>query len=566
MAKRKFSVWAVARREAKWMVKNGYPPMVDSGKYFLSLLDDKTKTTPKLKKYAQLICDEFMKFQSPVGKAGVMMEAQGWQCMAICAMFGMKDVPSTISVLIPRKNGKTTFSAAMGILAVEHSIENQPRVFIFANTIKQAKEAHDNATQMLTHIGRGTRNPRYGVERFIKERKWRCGQDSLEFAANMGVLQRRAADKENVLGLNASLLIIDEAALIDQDVYGSLMTGSTAARDWQRTLCISTAGRNIDAAYKNQIETTLMSISKGEEPPTIPILYCPNPNRKDVPDIDDRKAWKILNPGMRTGLVSIKDIESEFKYFSTTKDDSSFETFKMNIWGQSPSDTLATDEEIKVICQDFDEDVFLRNKCSIGLDTGVSSALSALCLLCKEGDTYYAKIKHFVSAEEHKRRYMAGLTWLDGEVRDKQMIIDGDLRQEHNHLWNTVVDWDSKYKIFKVTWDEALLNLRVSDKMKSHFADLGELVRPRRSSKAAYTNSLLQVIRDKSIRVGKNASMISELQNGMTIPYEEWTDITKAHSKSNHTVDGLYAIMYALRPYQEDDNSLPFDLLTSFSS
>ena len=192
---------------------------------------------------------------------------------------------------LPRKNGKSTMAAAMGLYGLVGTEENEPEVYVGAGAQQQAGIVMSQSLRMAR------RSPALGP--LVKVLKY-----TVEGVRNGGIMRALSSDGGLQHGLNPSLSIIDEVhAHKNADLFTALTTG-TGAREEPLTVWITTAGLDEDNLLRDLYGQ--MSSGTGELDRSDPYLtrYRDRDNgilvywygAPDNADIEDPKVWLGVNP------------------------------------------------------------------------------------------------------------------------------------------------------------------------------------------------------------------------------------------------------------------------------
>lgn len=166
--------------------------------------------------------------------AGQRFVLAEWQKFIVRQVFGwMRPDGSrryrTAYIEIPRKNGKSTFLAGLGLYLMVADNEPAAQVFSSATKKDQAKIVHEIAKEMLK------RSP--ALQRFVTSLR-----DNISCERMGSFFRPLGADSKTLDGLNAHGNLVDELhAHRDRRVY-DVLTTSMGARRQPLTIIITTAG------------------------------------------------------------------------------------------------------------------------------------------------------------------------------------------------------------------------------------------------------------------------------------------------------------------------------------
>lgn len=210
-----------------------------------------------------------------------------WQRSSLRAMFGWKRADGTrrfriVFIEIPRKNGKTTFAAGVGLyLGLACGLPGA-EVYFAASDRKQACIAFNEAKRM-----RAASPYMKSITDVFKYSIVRPDQGS-----KLEALSKESGNKD---GLNMSGLIGDEVhAWTDREVYDLLHT-SIGVRKEPMEVLITTAGTD-ETSFWGEMHDHAEKVRDGEidDHEFLPILFCADADA----DIEDPAAHAQANPSL----------------------------------------------------------------------------------------------------------------------------------------------------------------------------------------------------------------------------------------------------------------------------
>lgn len=206
-------------------------------------------------------------------------------------------------VEIPKKNGKTPLSAAVGLYMLCADREASPEVYLAASDREQAGYIYRYAAHMAQ--GNATLSKTLKVvdsrKRIINHR-------------NNGFMQVLSSESYTKHGLNPSCIIFDELhAQPNDDLWNTLTSGTDTARQQQVVFVMSTAGIFNKESIWWRTREKARQIQEGiiRQDNFLPVLYLADPDPK-VDDPEDPKVWKRVNPSMGH-IFSMEKIQEHFR-------------------------------------------------------------------------------------------------------------------------------------------------------------------------------------------------------------------------------------------------------------
>lgn len=308
------------------------------------------------------------------------IKLENWQCFIICSVFGWVDRETglrrfrEVFTLVPRKNGKSALSAAVGIYMLAYDNEMGAEVYCNATSEKQALEVFTPAKVMVSN------SPNLISAKGIKVN-----------ASNLNVADTHSKF-EPVIGKpgdgsSPSFAIIDEyhehAA---SDAHDTMLTGM-GAREQPILWVITTAGDNLAGpCYNRQI--TVQDILAGaiDDDRSFGIIYTVDPDD----DWTDPASLRKANPNMGVSVGEEYLLDMQKRAITNPRDQGSFKTKHLNIWVNSRQAYFNSESWAKCPKAPPLEDMRGR-RCWLALDLASKVDLTALEMLFPLGDGHYAR-------------------------------------------------------------------------------------------------------------------------------------------------------------------------------
>lgn len=309
---------------------------------------------------------------SPDKRSWVPFQPEPWQEAVMYIVFGWHKKDGTrrftyAYIEIPKKNGKTTWSAVIANYLLWFDGENEAEVYMAATVEKQARLCFDKAKQMID------KSPPLAK----RARMLTKNVSVMETASKMEPLGR---DSESMEGINPSGAILDELHVWPNfEVFENLQSASVNRKQplfW----IITTAGRDKNLpcfTYRNLVIDILKGVKW--QPDTFGVIYTID--EKD--DWKDPRVWMKANPNWNISVIPER-FESEFQgAMNDPTKEVSFKTKNLNIWVDAPEVWIP--DEKWMACQHKTTDDDLRRKeCWAGIDLASHVDLTALVLFFPE--------------------------------------------------------------------------------------------------------------------------------------------------------------------------------------
>jgi len=364
-----------------------------------------------------------------------------WQQWLIYDLFGWKRKDgfrrySMAYIEIPRKNGKTTLLAAIGLYMVFADDEPGAEVYSFATTRDQARQIFDEAVAMVDN----------SLKKYI-ERVGSKIVNELRVASSKSKFKPLAADSSKLDGLNTHCGLGDELhEHHDKSVWEKVKT-STGSRRQSLLIGITTAGVGHDSFCHSLRKTAERILKRDQDNDSFfAFIACADDETK----WDDPKEWAKANPSLG---VSVKEkvLRDEYLLAKNNPDElNDFLRYHLNIWteklrvwmpmgkdGWTSPACMGTDAEFpdaKVLREELLEKLKGRVCCG-GLDLSSTIDLTAFVLVfpptaeVTERDPK-DKTKHIVVTPADPHWYVVPFFWipeLNVETRSKRDHVRYDV-------------------------------------------------------------------------------------------------------------------------------------------
>lgn len=312
--------------------------------------------------------------------AGQSLALAEWQASEIIRpLFGWKRADGTRKyrtayVEIPRKNGKTTIAAGVGLYLLFADGEQGAEVYSAAADREQAAIAFDLASSMVE------------AEPALRKRA-KVYRRSIVVESTGSSYKVLSADARSKHGFNAHGIILDEVhAQPNRELYDVLHT-STGARRQPVEFLITTAGIYDPESIAWQLHEYATRVRAGviDDPAFLPVIY----SAPAEADYRDPEVHAASNPGMGVSVkgeylaAEAKRAEEEPSYENT------FRRLHLNQWTQQVTRWIKI-EDWSACAQPVPD--LTGRRCMVGLDLSTTTDITALALTFPpeaEGEPYW---------------------------------------------------------------------------------------------------------------------------------------------------------------------------------
>ena len=303
------------------------------------------------------------------GQSFVLLPFQQW---IVANIFGWyftdePDIRVITNVLIftARKSGKSSFAAALTLIAVLCDNEPHPEVAFIANSSKQAGQVFKYCKNLCETI-----DP--------KNKIFHTTRQDIKIDCLHGQINVLSADVSKHDGRRDSMFIQDEGhAAKTPEIWDILKTGQVQ-RKRPLAISISTAGFNVGSAYPlyAQWENCCNILNKTTEDDSwFAAIY----QLDDDDDWKDENVWIKANPSLGHTVTKRRLREQVNTALNIPGEEVSIRTKNFNQWMQSANVWLSYDLLSKVMERVNLED-YTREEAYGGVDLSISDDLSAIAV------------------------------------------------------------------------------------------------------------------------------------------------------------------------------------------
>lgn len=288
---------------------------------------------------------------------------------------------------VPRKNGKTTISAGLGLVLAFGDGEPGAQVYAAAGSRDQAMNAYRPAKL----IAEGSPEFRAaGIKPMQKEIVRESDQSFMKAVASVGDLLQ---------GTNPNAYIVDELHIHKSpDVIDALESG-TGARSQPLGLIITTADGGGDLTVYADRRKNIEQIAKGitQSPTEYGVVFAAR--RDDDPFAEE--TWARANPGYPVSPTR-EFMEAEAKKAANSPANlSRFQRLNLNIRTKQETRYIRLADWDANAGAIRDENDFAGQPCYGGLDLASVSDLSSVCYLFPQGDGTFVALWRFWTPEDN---------------------------------------------------------------------------------------------------------------------------------------------------------------------
>lgn len=398
--------------------------------------------------HAQHALETFLFYRHSKGEwAGQQFELSPWQQFWIALAFGWMRADGTrrfreVWEEVPRKNGKSTKIAGIGIYLFQFDGEGGAEVYTAATKMDQARLTHKEAIRMVEN------NPL--LRRHIGIRRDELYNPAPGRADTFVPLGR---DAKSLDGLNPHGALLDEVhAHPDRQLYDIIKSGIGARRQpmiWM----ITTAGFDLSSfGYEQHLYAEQVLNGVFEDDEFLAIIYS----------VDDAKKWKDplewakANPNLGVS-VYLENLQAACGQAERKKTEQpGFKTKRLNIWLTGGEDWISVEDWQDCAAPDMRLEDFAGQECFVGLDLAEKNDIAAVCILFRRGNKVHVFFRYYYHEEgtkdpknHHLKRYADDgfLITNEGNATDFDVIRE-DLKEDLKRFQIKEVCYDPKFAAY----------------------------------------------------------------------------------------------------------------------
>jgi phage terminase large subunit-like protein len=466
--------------------------------------------------------------------AGKPFELLDWQWDRVIApLYGWRRADgrrrfTRAAIGIPKKNGKSTLLAGLGLYHLVADGEKGAEVYSAAADRDQAGIIYNEAATMVD----ASPVLRHRIE-VVRSRK------VLNFSSANGIYKALSRDVPTKEGLNISCLLFDELhSQPDRKLWDCLRYGG-AARRQPMLIWISTAGHDKGSLCYEQWQYAL-GVQRSEIVDTslLAVIY-------ETPmdaDWTSPATWQAANPswGQTIGPDSFREDCAEAQ--RSPASESSFRRYRLNTWVDAETRWIAADAwsacQGGFVAKDLE-----KKPCIVGLDLSTTTDITAAVLVFREGDHYRILPRFWVPRETMRTRERENRVRLDEWARKGLVQVTDQPTVDYGEIRAWVGSLPSRYAVKEIAidpWNATQLATQlVEDGHEVTYVRMGY------GSISAATKEFEKLVLSGMIRHDGNPVMTWMVANCM-VEQDAAGNVKPSKRKSTEKIDGVVAAILAL--------------------
>lgn len=406
----------------------GFDPWYNSGKYYFDV-----KTANRVLTFFGTEIKH-----SKGAFAGKPFKLERWEKKIIGHLFGWKRKKDNtrrfrkIFVYVPRKNGKSTLLAAVGIVLLVADGEPGAEIYSAAADVEQANLVFAEASNMVAQNDT--------LSREIKVLK---GYKSMKHELSMSYWKVLSSEAGTKHGLNPHAYMIDELhAQKNNELVEALETGLGARRQ-PVGVYITTADYAKDSPCNRLYRYAQNVRDKAiDDPYFLPVIY---ETIEGVDDWNDPAVWKKVNPNLEVS-VSLDFLESQHqKALNEPSYENVFKRLHLNMQTKQETKWLSL-VEWDACGDDTEERELVGKRCFASVDLSSSIDIASLVLFFPE---YCACLCYFWVPKDTADKKIEYEMW----AKQGHISVSKERTIDYRLIEQKIIDLKELYDIQMVAYD-----------------------------------------------------------------------------------------------------------------
>jgi phage terminase large subunit-like protein len=489
--------------------------------------------------------------------AGQPFVLDDWQANEIIRpLFGWKRVVDNtrryrrVYVEVPRKNGKSTGIAGLGIVLLTADRELGAEVYSAAADRDQAAIVFDVAKSMVEASPSLSKR----IQSFRR---------SMTVEATGSSYKVLSADAPTKHGLNASAILFDELHAQPNRELWDVLTTSTGARTQPLVIAITTAGYDRHSICWEQHEYAL-KVRDGliEDDTFLPVIYSVS----ETADWTDPQEWAKANPGLGKS-ITMEYLEAEAKRASEVPAyQNTFRRLHLNQWTEQATrwiDMAVWERNEEPVVEKLLE----GRECFAGLDLASTTDIAALCLMFpprEDDERWQAFWRFWVPEEGIAKRAQKDRVPYDTWEREGWITSTEGNITDYDVIRRDIGALGTRFNIREIAYDRWNATQLTTQLEGDGFTmvPFGQGF----ASMAAPTKELLGLLTGDRMAHGENP-VAKWMASNVTVRTDPAGNQKPDKGKSTERIDGIVAEIMALgRAMVQPENQAPVIHFLSYSA
>jgi phage terminase large subunit-like protein len=473
--------------------------------------------------------------------AGSPFILEPWQKFIVWVVFGWKNPDGTrrfrtVYKEVARKNGKSTFLAALGLYGLGFDDENGSEVYSVATKEDQARITHNEGRSMAKKSG-------YlgGLATIHKKAISVDSRDSTWIPLGSN------STKQD--GFNPHMVLVDELHAHPDRTMIDVMDSGLGSREQPLLFIVTTAGFNVQSVCYYERDYAIKVLKGDVEDDTyFAIIFTLDRDEVSgelLDDWKDPKVWIKANPNLGVS-VYLNDMERMCKKaIESPLTLNNFLTKKLDVW--TTQETKYFNMEKWNACNEvIDESELLGRRCFLGIDLASKNDIGALVSLFELEDKRVVVLCKFYcprerAIERSKKDRVPYMLWAD----QGYLILTKGNRINYDIIKKDIEIIHGKFDVLKTGFDqwnfEYLFQRLVSDGMDAeNFVQYGQTLK-----NMSEPTKDLDVLVVEGRFVHNNNPILKWMASNTAVYTDPNDNVRPVKNKSSEKIDGIVATVMA---------------------
>lgn len=507
---------------------------IDTKKYYYDEVEAK-----KVIKF----CESYCKIVDGI-KAGEPMILLEWQRQLVSNLFGWKDKKTgfrkfkKVHLQIPRKNGKSTFAASIGLYYLLCSGEEFAQCYLAAADREQGRIALDIIKALIE------KQPKFA-------KVLKVNLNVIKYGKTNSFIKVISSESKTKLGYNSAFILLDEIAFHPNDKLYQVLTTSVAAKDQPIIFTATTAGTDRNGiGYELFDKACKIILGVLDDPEFLPFVFMGDEN---LP-IDDIGNLTKANPSLGYGVK----LDYLLKAAQTAKDMPSqlapFKMFHLNLWSDATT-TFIKSDQWNACKAEFTEDDLLGQECYLSYDLSSNKDLTSVNLLfppSTKNPKFRTLSYNFLPMEAaNDQNISAGkvfLIWADDPTNNLYLTLNRTT--DFDFILEKISELNEKFQIKKVTYDRFMSSYINQEVSKVVDCELVEFVQNFKNFSPS-TKMFESMVLEKQIEHSDNKVLNWTISN-LRVMQDNHENLKPIKSKSSDKIDSVISLIMNFGMYIKD--------------
>lgn len=510
---------------------------IDKNKYYFD-----TYTSDRAVRFVETFCTHVK--GDLAGKPYILQE---WEKEIVSNIFGWKSKQTglrkfrEVFIFLPRKNSKTTLSAAISLYMILADGEKGSEGYFLASTREQGRISFDIMTGMI----RNSKELSKHLDIY---------RNSIEYKKDNSFFKVVSSEAGSLHGANLNFALVDEVhSHKDSELYEVVKT-SMGARSQPLLISITTAGTD-----KNHICYQLYDYSKKlidgiiEDDTFLPVIFQ-GEDSDDLNQLLSIQNIKKANPSFGKSIKEeyINELINKAKNIPSFLN--SFKQLHLNLFVDSSSAWINNADWMANFV-DYGEEDLLNQDCWAGLDLANNRDLNAFVLLFPEANGNFKVLNYsFIPREsaERKDNISAGKAFVGWSMNKKNNLFLTESRsREDDFIINKILELKGKFNIVNIAYDRWFSD-NIVTKLESEgvkFSSFGQGFK----SMSPATKKTESLIIEGKLKHNNNPILKWCISN-VRIVKDDAGNVKMSKERSKEKIDSAVALAMAVGQWQLDKN------------